>query len=47
MICAIVFDLDSTLVKTEQLKAISHGRAADELEPSVDHELRVTQPSAL
>lgn len=39
MIRAVIFDLDGTLVRTERLKAISYGRAADELEPSVDHEL--------
>ena len=38
MIRAVIFDLDGTLVRTERLKAISYGRAADELEPSVDHE---------
>lgn len=39
MIRAVIFDLDGTLVRTERLKAISYGRAADELKPSVDHEL--------
>lgn len=39
MIRAVIFDLDGTLVRTERLKAISYGRAADELEPSVDHAL--------
>ncbi|MDP2234744.1 MAG: hypothetical protein Q8K89_13985, partial [Actinomycetota bacterium] len=38
MIRAVIFDLDGTLVRTERLKALSYGRAADELEPSVDHE---------
>lgn len=38
MIRAVIFDLDGTLVRTERLKAISYGRAADELAPSVDHE---------
>lgn len=38
MIRAVIFDLDGTLVRTERLKAISYGRAADELEPSVAHE---------
>jgi beta-phosphoglucomutase len=33
MITAIIFDLDGTLVKTEQLKAISYARAAVELCP--------------
>lgn len=47
MIRAVIFDLDGTLARTERLKAISYGRPADELEPSVARELRVTQPSAL
>ncbi len=40
MIEAILFDLDGTLVKTEQLKAISYARAAVELCP---HTLREEQ----
>ena len=35
---AIIFDLDGTLVRTERLKALSYGRAADELDPTIDHE---------
>jgi beta-phosphoglucomutase-like phosphatase (HAD superfamily) len=38
MIRAVIFDLDGTLVRTERLKALSYGRAADELDPSIDHE---------
>ena len=38
MIKAVIFDLDGTLVKTERLKAISYGLAADELEPGKDHQ---------
>ncbi len=38
MIRAVIFDLDGTLVRTERLKALSYARAADELEPGVDHE---------
>ena len=37
MIKAIIFDLDGTLVKTERLKAISYGLAANDLEPGKDH----------
>lgn len=33
MIRAVVFDLDDTLVKTEELKALSYARAAVELRP--------------
>ncbi len=33
MIAAVIFDLDGTLVKTEQLKALSYARAAVELRP--------------
>src|SRR5660397_14447 len=38
MIRAVIFDLDGTLVATERLKALSYARAADELQPTVDHE---------
>lgn len=38
MIKAVIFDLDGTLVKTERLKAISYGLAANELEPDKDHQ---------
>lgn len=34
MIAATIFDLDGTLVETEQLKALSYARAATELVPS-------------
>jgi len=36
MICAFVFDLDGTLVATEELKALSYARAAAELPPDLD-----------
>ena len=35
MICAFVFDLDGTLVETEELKALSYARAATELRPAL------------
>ncbi|MGH3087167.1 MAG: HAD family hydrolase, partial [Rubrobacteraceae bacterium] len=35
MISAVLFDLDGTLVETEELKALSHARAAAELRPDV------------
>ena len=38
MIRAFVFDLDGTLVETEELKAISYARAATELRPDLDEE---------
>jgi len=38
LIKAVIFDLDGTLVKTERLKAISYGLAANELEPEEDHQ---------
>ena len=38
MICAFVFDLDGTLVETEELKALSYARAAKELRPALDEE---------
>ena len=41
MIEAILFDLDGTLVKTEQLKAISYARAAVELCPNTLDEAQV------
>lgn len=40
MIRAVIFDLDGTLVETEGMKALSYARAADELEPGVDHRQR-------
>ncbi|CAN5653253.1 hypothetical protein BH24ACT21_BH24ACT21_09360 [soil metagenome] len=33
MITAVIFDLDGTLVETEELKALSYARAAVELRP--------------
>ena len=42
MICAFVFDLDGTLVETEQLKALSYARAATELRPAL-HEDEVVE----
>jgi phosphoglycolate phosphatase-like HAD superfamily hydrolase len=33
---AFVFDLDGTLVETEELKALSYARAAAELRPDLD-----------
>jgi beta-phosphoglucomutase len=36
MIRAFVFDLDGTLVETEELKALSYARAAAELHPGLD-----------
>jgi beta-phosphoglucomutase len=36
VIRAFVFDLDGTLVETEQLKALSYARAAKELRPDLD-----------
>ena len=36
MICALVFDLDGTLVETEELKALSYARAAAELRPQLN-----------
>ncbi|MGM0651402.1 MAG: hypothetical protein ACQES4_01280 [Bacillota bacterium] len=38
MIKAVIFDLDGTLIKTERLKALSYGLAADELDPANNHE---------
>ena len=35
MIFAVLFDLDGTLVETEELKAISHARSVAELKPDV------------
>jgi HAD superfamily hydrolase (TIGR01509 family) len=37
LIRAVIFDLDGTLVRTEDLKALSYARAADELDPGTDH----------
>lgn len=36
MIRAVIFDLDGTLVETEELKALSYARAARELRPDLD-----------
>jgi phosphoglycolate phosphatase-like HAD superfamily hydrolase len=36
MIAAFVFDLDGTLVETEELKALSYARAAVEPRPGLD-----------
>ena len=36
MISAVIFDLDGTLVETEELKALSYARAAVELRPDLD-----------
>ncbi len=38
MISAVIFDLDGTLVETEELKALSYARAAVELRPDLDEE---------
>ena len=35
MIRAVIFDLDGTLVETEELKALSYARAARELRPTL------------
>ncbi len=35
MISAVIFDLDGTLVETEELKALSHARSVVELRPEV------------
>lgn len=35
MISAVLFDLDGTLVETEELKAVSHARSVAELKPDV------------
>ncbi|HVO32151.1 MAG TPA: HAD family phosphatase [bacterium] len=41
MIRAVVFDMDDTLVQTEQLKALSYARAASQLRPGEVTELEV------
>lgn len=38
MISAVIFDLDGTLVETEEIKAISHGRSVHELRPEIPEE---------
>ncbi len=38
MISAVLFDMDGTLVETEELKALSHGRSVNELRPDVPEE---------
>lgn len=35
MISAVIFDLDGTLVETEEIKAISHAHSVTELNPNV------------
>jgi HAD superfamily hydrolase (TIGR01509 family) len=40
MIRAVIFDLDGTLIETEQLKAESYARAAIQLKPNVFSELQ-------
>lgn len=35
MISAVIFDLDGTLVETEEIKAISHARSVTELNPEI------------
>ena len=42
MILAVIFDLDGTLVETEELKARSYARAAIELRPEL-HEAEVIE----
>jgi beta-phosphoglucomutase-like phosphatase (HAD superfamily) len=46
MIRAFVFDLDGTLVETEELKALSYARAAAELCPDLN-EAEVSRPSRI
>lgn len=36
MISAVLFDLDGTLVETEELKALSHARSVRELRPDIE-----------
>jgi HAD superfamily hydrolase (TIGR01509 family) len=43
MIRAVIFDLDGTLVQTEQLKALSYARAVTELRPSAFTEQDVVE----
>jgi HAD superfamily hydrolase (TIGR01509 family) len=43
MIIAVIFDLDGTLVKTEQLKALSYARAALQLRPGALGEAEVLE----
>ena len=38
MILAVIFDLDGTLVETEELKALSYARAAFELRPDINED---------
>ncbi len=38
MISAVLFDMDGTLVETEELKALSHGRSVNELRPDIPEE---------
>jgi HAD superfamily hydrolase (TIGR01509 family) len=47
MICAVLFDLDGTLVQTEELKARSYAEAARTLSPAVDEAAVVAEFSHL
>ena len=47
MICAVLFDLDGTLVQTEELKARSYAEAARKLDPAVDEPAVVAEFSHL
>lgn len=47
MICAVLFDLDGTLVQTEELKARSYAQAARALDPAVDEPAVVAEFSHL
>ena len=47
MICAVLFDLDGTLVQTEELKARSYAEAAAELAPGVNQDAVVAEFSHL
>ena len=47
MICAVLFDLDGTLVRTEELKARSYAEAARQLDPAVDEPAVVAEFSHL
>lgn len=43
MICAVLFDLDGTLVQTEELKARSYAEAARALDPAVEESAVVVE----
>ena len=47
MICAVLFDLDGTLVQTEELKARSYAEAARALDPAVEESAVVAEFSHL